>query len=569
MTLGLAPVAAAPIGALWQPAIPDPVPGTVLVGAGAVDPIWAIAVERPAAGPPTPVPFAITAGLPVGAFALPVTAEPVLPMLRYSDRGWIGEPTDPDAPNQLWPARLLEPPTIERAIPIYPTEVRRAEVNAGEILLANGDGALDSLTTDWRLAGRRLTVLRGPYRAGRRAARLEFSTVGAFRVDRLAQGTARLRLPLGGAAADLTMPASSTYAGTGMWEGTAEMAGQAKPLRYGIHRNAQPSIIVPSLLAAHLHDGPISGVLAVRGRGGAYGYAGDLPTLAALAAAVVAAGTYVTCNAAGWLRLGSTTSSLTVDFRGATPAGVYLGTAAAIAEDLLRTRGGVTPDRAQAVSFYDWPVGEVRLDATGQTVAAALETLAAGVGGWWGADTLGRFRGSQLLPPEIVGPSILLEPFMLAGPPEEVDAAQAPWWRAQVGYRTLGVTQDGEALAGSVSDADRAIYGQASQTATEYRPVVQSAYPGAQDGPVVASAFDDVTDAQAFAVRLMDLHGTARRSWRVAIRPDQAWRFWSVMEPGQPVRLTWPGIAALRGGRTLILRGISARGDRLTLDLWG
>ncbi|MBP0492097.1 hypothetical protein [Roseomonas indoligenes] len=85
----------------------------------------------------------------------------------------------------------------------------------------------------------------------------------------------------------------------------------------------------------------------------------------------------------------------------------------------------------------------------------------------------------------------------------------------------------------------------------------------------MASAFDDVTDAQAFAVRLMDLHGTARRSWRVAIRPDQAWRFWSVMEPGQPVRLTWPGIAALRGGRTLILRGISARGDRLTLDLWG
>ncbi|MCR0981786.1 hypothetical protein [Roseomonas populi] len=567
MSLGLSPLAAAPLAALWQPDIPDPVPGTVLVGTGAVDPIWAVALERPA-GLALVVPLGLTAGLPAAAFAFPAVAEPALPVLRYTDRGWIGEPTDPNAPNESWPARMLDAPSIVRTIPIYPTEARRSEVNAGEILLANADGALDSLATDWRLAGRRLTVLRGPYRRGRRAARSEFSTIGGFRIERVAQGTDRLRLPLGSAAADLTMPASGTYAGTGSWEGTAEMAGQAKPIRYGIHRNVRPAIVVPGLLAAHLHDGPISAVLAVRGRGDPFGYAGDYPNLAALAAATVAAGTYVTCLAAGWLRLGSTTSSLTVDLRGAAPAGAYLGTAAAIAADLLGRRGGVTSDLAQAVSFYDWPVGEVRLDASGLTVAAAMDALASSVGGWWGADALGRFRGSQLLPPEIVGPSILLEPWMLATPPEEVDAAQAPWWRVRVDYRALGVTQSGEDL-GAVSDADRALYGQAAQTATEYRPAVQSAFPGAQDGPQVPSAFDDAADAQAMAVRLMDLHGTPRRTWRAEVRPDQAWRFWSVMEPGQPVSLTWSGIAALRGGRTMILRGISARGDRLTLDLWG
>jgi hypothetical protein len=98
---------------------------------------------------------------------------------------------------------------------------------------------------------------------------------------------------------------------------------------------------------------------------------------------------------------------------------------------------------------------------------------------------------------------------------------------------------------------------------------VQSAFPGATDGPLVESAFDDAADATAYAIRLMELFGTARRAWQVTIRPDQAWRFWSVMEPGQLVQLTWPDIAALRDGRALILRGISARGDRLTLDLWG
>jgi hypothetical protein len=490
------------------------------------------------------------------------------PVLRYSDRGWIGEPGDMQAPNEAWPARLIEPPALERVVPIYPGGERQSEVNSGEIFLANGDGALDALTTDWRLAGRTLEILRGPYRSPVRAARSEFSTIGTFRIARLAQGTARLRLPLASAVAELTMPVSATYGGTGGADGTEAMTGQNKPVRYGIHRNAEAVQVHPGLLAYQLHDGPISAVLAVRGRGALYSFAGDYGAWGPFEAAIPAAGTYITALALGMIRLGSTTSSLTVDFRGAAPS-AYLGTAASIAEHLLRGAGGITPERAQATSFYDWAVGEVRLDATGMTVAGALDALAGGVGGWWGADTAGRFRGSALVPPELGGPSILLEPWMLSSPPQEVEAAQAPWWRVRVAYQMLGTTQAGEDLAGSIGDVARALYGQPYQVATEYDPGVQSAFPGAIDGPLVESAFDDASDAEAYATRLMELFGTARRAWQVAIRPDQAWRFWSVLEPGQLVGLTWPGIAALRDGRALVLRGISARGDRLTLDLWG
>jgi hypothetical protein len=552
------------------PGVTEPTPGTVLVGQGAVDPVWAISLQRPTVGTTVPVPFGIIGGLPLATLSLPESAEEAeVPFLRYSDRGWTGEPTDPDAPNERWPERLLEPPAVARAVPIYPSEARRSEASGGEITLANGDGALDALTTDWRLAGRTLEILRGPYRSPKRAARAEFSTIGTFRIARLAQGTARLRLPLGSAAAELTMPVSSTYGGTGGADGTETMEGQDKPVRYGIHRNATGVQVHPGLLAYQLHDGRISEVLAVRGRGGAYTFAGDYGSWAALAAAVPVIGTYITCLALGMIRLGNTTSSLTVDFRGAAPDGWgYLNTAASIAEHLLRQPGGVVPDRAQAASFYDWPVGEVRLDATGMTVAGALDALADGVGGWWGADILGRFRGSALQVPEAGGPSILLEPWMLASPPQEVEAAQAPWWRVRVAYQVLGTTQAGEDLAG-VSDEDRAFYGQPYQVATEYDQEVQSAFPGATDGPQVQCAFDDASDAEAYAIRLMELFGTGRTAWQVPIKPDQAWRFWSVMEPGQLVRLLWPDISRLRDGRTLILRGISARGDRLTLDLWG
>jgi hypothetical protein len=536
----------------------------------AVDPVWAIALQQPAAGPSVAVPFGMVAGLPTSASALPDSDAAALPPLRYSDRGWIGEPGDPDAPNEAWPARIIEAPAFRRAIPIYPTEGRRSEINGGEILLANGDGALDNLASDWRLAGRAVEVLRGPYRSPLRAARAEFETVATFRVARLAQGTAKLRLPLGSAAAELTMAVSATYTGTGGAEGTSSMAGQDKPVRLGIHYNVTPVLVAPGLLAYHLHDGPIAAVLAVRGRGDPFTFAGDHATWAGFAAAVVAGGTYVTCLALGFIRLGSSTSMLTVDFRGSAPGDVgYIGTAAGMAERLLRIYGGITPDRATVAAFSGWPTGEARLDATGLSVAEAMERLAAGVGGWWGADIWGRFLGSVLARPEDTQPTVVLERWMLAGAPEESEAALPPWYRVRAAYRFLGTIQTGEDIAPAVPEATRKLYAQPYSVSTDFRQSVQSAYPGAVDGPLLETAFDLEADATAFAARQMALFGVPRRQWQVTIRSDQAWRFWPLMQPGRTVRLAWPNIAALRDGKSLILRGISARGDRLTWDLWG
>jgi hypothetical protein len=537
----------------------------------ASDPVWAIAMVSPASQAAVPVPFRMTGRLPTARLRLPTLATSAPPILHFSDRGWIGEPGDPNAPNEDWPARLLDAPAIEQAIPIYPTEARRFETNAGEVILANGDGALDNLTTDWRLAGRSCDILRGPYRSPRRAARSEFQTVGRFRVVRLAGGTSRLRLPLGSAAGELTMAVCSTYGGTGGLDGTAAMKGQEKPWRAGLHRNASPVQIHPGLLAYQMHDGAIQGVISVRGRGAAFGFVGDYPTWDALSAPVLAGGTYATCLAAGVLRLGSPTTSLTVDFRGAAPADFgYLGTAAKIAEYLLRVPGGVTADRVSPSFFTAWPTGEVRLDAAGLTVADALDRIASGVGGFWGADILGRYRGSRLQRPEAVAPVLAIQPWMQAAPPEEVpESAQPPWYRVRVAFQRLGVTQAGEDLSGLVSEDLRAYWAQPYQVAPSYSVETQTAYPGAVDGPLLESAFDGFGDAEDWADELLRTFAAPRRGWQVSIRSDQAWRFWGTVAPGAVVTLLWPQIRALRDGRAMVVRRLSARGDRLTLELWG
>ncbi|SHJ31271.1 hypothetical protein SAMN02745194_02283 [Roseomonas rosea] len=536
----------------------------------AVDPIWAVAVASPAARAPIRVPYGMTGALPGSTFRMPALGSSEPPVNYFSDRGWTGEPDDPDAPNVDWPARLLEPPAIEMAVPIYPTEARRFETNAGEVILANGDGALDNLTTDWRLAGRTCEVLRGPYQKGRRAPRASIVTVARFRIARLAAGSSRLRLPLGSAVGELSMPVCGTYAGTGGPEGTAAMAGQEKPWRAGLHRNVAPVQIHPGLLAYQLHDGRIHEIMSVRARGAAVAPAGDFPTWAALAAAVVAGGTYATCLALGILRIGTPTTSLTVDFRGAAPAGTgYIGIPAVIAQHLLRTQGGITADRVDVADFVAWPWKEVRLDGAGLSVAGALDKLAAGVGGWWGADLAGRFRGGKLARPEATAPVLAIQPWMLSAPPDEIpESAQPPWYRVRVAYQLLGVTQAGENLVGTVSEEMRAFWGQGYQVATSYSVETQ-AYGAAVDGPLVESAFDTFDDAEDYADELLRLHAAPRRGWRIGIRSDQAWRFWDAVRPGAVVSLIWPHVRALRDGRPMVVRRFSARGDRMALELWG
>lgn len=564
----LAPFAATPLGALWSPvaAPPDPVilPGDLV----ADDAVWLLRLGvAPATGPRVRSPLGMTAGAPLAAPDRPSDVPSDAPVIRVSDRGWIGEPGDSQEPNTPYPARMLEPPALEYGVPVLPEGQRRRSFAVGEIVLANADGALDGLAGNWKVGGQAATLLRGPHRRPRHAPLAAFLAVASLRAGGAASGTARLRLPLLDASSDLGVPACRLYAGTGDAEGDARLAGQPKPRLYGLKRFVEPVLVDAARYIYQVNDGAMEEILAVRDRGLPYSLATVRANYAALKANVPPAGSCDICYAEGFIRVepaASAISLLTVDARGdASGIGYGAGTPASIARKLLTGPGGLSPAAIAIGAFAGWPAGEAGLAIRGGSVATAMDQLCAGLATWWGADRYGKISGGQIDRPETMTPSWEIQPWMLRDPPEEAEAPAPPRWRCIVGYRAPGRVMNGEDLAGAVSAANRALWGQPYQTATESDLALLSRYPQALDPPVLASVLDGEGDAAALALRLFELHRVPRRTWRAALN-----RSGLAILPGQAVRLTWPR-HGLSNGPVLIARAVSVRGDRADVLLWG
>ena len=573
MMLAAAPLAAIALAALW--------PSVTGLSAGSSAPVeaqtnetsvWLVEIGAAAASAgsgPAPVALLPLAMAPMGAPDRPADLTATLPIIRVSDRGWIGEPGDSLAPNTPYAARLAEPPAIERNLPLYPDTSRRLALTAGELRLVNGDGALDALAGDWSVAGRRVVLRRGPHRRPLHAPLTEFSQVADLRAAGAASGTTRLAVPLRPAAVELDVPVCGLYLGTGGLEGPSTLAGQFKPRLYGLKRNVEPVLIDAGLLLYQLHDGPLQQVIAVRDKGVALTAGSDVASYSALASATVGSGTYNTCLAAGLVRVGATPSLLTADARGdndASTGGYNTGSAASIAQKLLRGPGGIA---AASGSNFSWPVGEYGLFLRGGTVGEAMEALAAGIFGWWGTSTAGLYQGGQLAAPEDQAPSLTIEPWMLAAPPEEIGPLRAPWWRARVGYQALGRTQEGDQLAGAATATERTYWGQAWRSAVSTNTAISAAYPLAEDGPELIAGFDLQADAQSLADRLLVIFGKPRRLFLARLRAGAAGYCWPTCQLGACLALRWPQHRALASGRPLIVQGVSARGDATTLTLWG
>lgn len=566
---GLAPLAAVALAGWWTPAAPAEVPAltpSAIVGGAAV---WLAELgvsEAPAADTAAP-PVGMLSGYAFGAPDRAADVPSVASVLRVSDRGWVGEPDDVALPDTIYPARMLEPPALELNLSPLPEGARRRALGVGEILLANGDGALDYLAGNWAAGGQKVTLLRGAHTRPLHAPYASFVIVARMRAGGAASGTTRLRLPLVDASVDLSVPVCQLYGGTGGADGDADRKGQPKPMLYGIKRNIEPAPVNAGTLIYQIHAGRVSSVLSVRDRGVPYTFEADVANHAALAAVAPAAGRYRTCLAEGLIRVepaGGSVSVLTVDARGdADGFGYGAGTPASIAQKLLAGPGGLGGDAIAAGAFADWPAGEAGLYLRGGTVGQVLDQLCAGLATWWGPDRLGRITGGQVSRPEELSPAWEITTAMIRDEPEDAGNAAPPRWRFSVGYQALGRVMTGQDVAGSVSATDRAIWAQPYQVAPRQDTAILAAYPLAQDTTDLVSPFDAAGDADALALRLLEMHGVPRRAWRVGLN-----RAGLAILPGEAVRLTWPR-HGLANGRVLVVTGVSVRGDDTTLTLWG
>jgi hypothetical protein len=486
--------------------------------------------------------------------------------VAVSDRGWIKEPTDTAAITK-YPPRLLEPPAIELAVPIYPSSARRVAVQAGELRIANGDGGVDTLGGNWTIAGRTATIYRAPHRRPTHALRSTWETVATLRTAAAFGGTQALRMPLRSGAPDLDEAVCETYTGAGGAEGDPQLAGINKPRLFGLVRNIAPVQVEAGRLIYQIHDGATAEILAVRDAGVPLVAGGDVVNYAALQSATVTLGTYKTCLATGHIRVGGVPVQLTADARGSIVFGGYAATASAVAAQIIRR---YTSSTVTAASFGAWRAAEAGVYLRGGTVAQALDRLAAGLGtAWWGTDVTGEWIGGTIIAPETLGTGLAIVPAALAQPPEEIPSAAPPWWQAKVGFQRLDLVQSGAELAGTVSAEDRAYYSRQQRTAAAIDRTVRTAYPLAVEGDEVPGVLDSAGEAAAVAAELLALFKVPRRAWTVRLGPNAGPLRWWNLSIGAPVRLTWPYVAALADGTTLLVRSISARGDAAELELWG
>lgn len=228
---------------------------------------------------------------------------------------------------------------------------------------------------------------------------------------------------------------NSFYEGTGDEEGPVELTGRAKPLLIGTALNLQPTYVNQALGIFQVHGyGAIGGVFGVYDSGAALNPTpeADYTTYAALAAATVTKGRYVTCNALGMARHGGDiTGVLTVDAIGAVSSGLP----GSIVSYLAKTRGGLTSAEVDDadLAWLDTQLASVPQDIyqTGQIdIEDLIRQLMLSLGGylWYKPDgkfTVGLVRRGKGSPLSVTATNIKTL---------KVQATSPPIWQRRMGY---------------------------------------------------------------------------------------------------------------------------------------
>ncbi|MEX2629482.1 MAG: hypothetical protein WD341_06040, partial [Tistlia sp.] len=301
--------------------------------------------------------------------ALPIgTKSPGLEVtLRFSDRGWTGEPDDPDRPNRRYPGLIAESVVVERAGPVLPEAPRRV-VTTARIVLANLDGRFDRADRTWTIAGRRMVIKRGPHRPRPRAHWRDFADVAVLRAARWHVSHREAVVELEDTAQRLRVPLTErTYLGTGGGEGRADMAGRRMPFTLGWVAGVKPDLADASNGKYRYADGSLALAIEAGGdRGQLFTVLGDTASEAALDGLTVLQGEIAYCSVEGVLRTGGLVDG--AEFRVTVrPAGEGSpGTHAEILEHLWREVAGLDGDEYWPASLKRLPAGPAGWHAPGR-----------------------------------------------------------------------------------------------------------------------------------------------------------------------------------------------------------
>ncbi len=462
---------------------------------------------------------------------------------NFSDKGYETKPTDSLA-NTTFEARASDTLSFQRQI-YTPSKIGgRSLPGFGRLELKNADGEIDAaLTQSWN--GRAVRVKCG----AKEFAYDDFGVIFSGTAAGLQWTTGIVSVNLRDFQFLLDKPIQQNlYAGTGGYEGTAELKGKPKPLCYGKCLNITPIFVNPATLVYQLHDGAIQAIDAVYDNGVALGggqYSVDL-----------ANGRFTLNNAP--------TGLITCDVRGAN-AGGYNASAHRIVERILLEKAGFLSGDLFAASFIfldlraDFVCG-IYLDQP-TNMLDTLDDLINSIGGWYTITRTGQFQVGVLNVPLSARARFTEQQII------DIERVETPipTWRRRIGYKKNWTVQSQDRVAGAVSQTRRQFLAEEYRTVSVEDSGIKTRHLLGEDPPVLNTLLDSETDAQTIANRLFGFFSADRDIYRVTLGTQPF-----VLEPGDSIEIAYSRFG-LVGGRRFVIVGLqeSASANRIIADLWG
>lgn len=488
--------------------------------------------------------------------------------LRYASKAYTTKPTDTPA-NTFYDDRITNPASISRSLYSNGTTSGASRVNYGAVELSNVDGGLDSIL-NYSFDGRSLVIKIG--NAGDDYS--AFTTILNGTMEQVEFTFSKVTILARDKLAIVDMPLQTTlYAGNNALpdgvEGVADIAKSPKPLLYGQVFNIAPIMVNSSKLTYQINDGAIQSVSNVYDKGIALTAGADYANVTALHAASPASGTFITCLALGYIRLGAVpTGLLTCDAtQGATSANRTVAQVLkAMALKAGIASGDINSSDVTALDTANSSVIGIWIDGT-DSAMGAMDKVAQSIGAYFGFDALGVLRmglftaptGSAVL--EIDIHNILS---IEHGRTNDTDKG-IPVWRVNLTYQKNYNVQDFD-LAGAVTAARRSVLSLPALTKSAEDSAIKTQYALA---PTIEkeSLLVDATAAQTEATRLLNLYKTSRDLYTVTIALDLTS---TLPDLNNVVNITMNRFG-LNSGKLFKIIGIESdySKNRATLTLWG
>lgn len=509
-----------------------------------------------------------------------LNASGVAGTLYLSCGGYTTEPGD-SLPNRYYEPRISEiGPFTQNIYASGKTLGGESEIGYGSISAANANGELDAWL-DYAFDGQPLVIKQLPSHTAPYSTAV---TLFSGTVERLDADDAwvSFRLRVYDRRRILDRPiqtnlfAGTTLSGGATAEGTADLKDRPKPLLYGRVFNI-PAVLVNAFdLIYQVNDGPVSSIIVYDG-GVPLTQVANHSTLSALQSASLTGGEYITCNALGLFRIGSSPSKeITADVYQSSTASA--NRAGAIARAMLLKAGilvgsidTASANALDAAAPYECGIWINEVRNTNEVITEILES----VGGWMAPNTLGVYTFGQMAAPLNIPVATIdySTDIILTGSDGEAVSIVAnpdtdgglPAWRVVLTYARVYQTQDATAVHGCVDDEYRAFLAKETREVKAQSATTQTRHilsPELRLNTLLTT----ITSATSEAARRLAMYSVRRDVIKLTLLASDA----APMLLGATVRVILPRFGYESGKYMVVIgREYDMQNERVTLTLWG